>query len=130
MRIQACVLTLVLSLVCGAPRAFAQTPHAAPTSALDAAVQAQVQTSDADRRFVQQLLERGDIKAVASRAGIDLRSVGAAVDGMDQVTLAQVTEQARAVDRALAGGQSSVTIGTTTIIIGLLVLILLIVALN
>ncbi len=129
MRTQACVLTLMLSLLFVAPRAFAQTPHAAATSALDAAVQAQVQSSDADRQFVQQLLERGDIKAVASGAGIDLRSVGSAVNAMDATTLAQVADQARAADRALAGGQS-VTISTTAIIIGLLVLILLIVALN
>ena len=47
---------------------------------------------------------------------------------MDASEVAQVAAQARTANETLAGGQSSVTISTTTIIIGLLVLILLIVA--
>jgi hypothetical protein len=113
-----------------APRAHAQTSHAAPQSALDAAVQQHVASTDADREAVLRLLDRDDVKKVAKDAGIDVRSASAAVASMDPATLAQVAGQARVVDEALAGGQSSITISTTMIIIGLLVLILIIVAVN
>jgi hypothetical protein len=49
------------------------------------------------------------------------------VDGED---LSALAAQARQVDEALAGGQSQITLSTTMIIIGLLVLVLLIVALK
>jgi hypothetical protein len=49
---------------------------------------------------------------------------------MDASEVANIASQARAANDTLAGGQGSVTISTTAIIIGLLVLILLIVALR
>jgi hypothetical protein len=49
---------------------------------------------------------------------------------MSPSELARVAAQAREAEQGLAGGASTVTISTTTIIIGLLVLILLIVALR
>ncbi len=130
MRIYACVLTVVISLSVVAPRVFAQTSHAAPPASLDAAVQEHVSKADSDRQMVQRLLERADVKAVAGGAGIDLRSAAVAVNGLDGQDLAGVAAQARAVEQALAGGQSRVVINTTLLIVGLLVLILLIVALK
>jgi hypothetical protein len=75
-------------------------------------------------------LERADVKAIAGKYGIDMRRAESSVTAMDASEIAQIAAQARAADEALAGGQSKVTISTTTIIIGLLVLILLIVALD
>ncbi len=128
MRMYASCLTVVFSVLLGAPHALAQSTHAASPSALDAAVQQHVTTTDADRALVERLLNRPDVKAVAAGAGIDLRTVATAVSTMDSASLAGVASQARAVDRALAGGQSTVTISTTAIIIGLLILILVVVA--
>ena len=70
------------------------------------------------------------MQAVAHGAGIDIRTAATALSSMDADTLAGVASQARSVEQALAGGQSRVTINTTLLIIGLLVLILLIVALK
>jgi hypothetical protein len=109
---------------------FAQAPHAAPQSAIDAAMQEHVAAADADRETVRQLLERDEIKAVAGNAGLDLRKANEAVSTMNPGELAEVAAQARQVERALAGGQSKITISTTFLIIALLVLILLIVALK
>jgi len=130
MRMFGCVLTVMVSILVAAPRVVAQTAHTASPSTLDAAVQRHVSSSDADRAFVERLLERADVKAVAAGAGIDLRSAATAVNAMDATSLAGVASQARVVDEALAGGQSRVTINTTLLIVGLLVLILLIVALK
>ena len=130
MKLFAVVLTALCSILVTAPRVDAQTVHAASQFVLDAAVQQHVSSADADRQLVQRLLDRADVQAVAGGAGIDIRSAVTAVRSMDPASLADVASQARAVDQALAGGQSRVTINTTFLIIGLLVLILLIVALK
>jgi hypothetical protein len=106
----------------------AQTSHAAPQSVLDAAVQAQVATNAADRATVQRLLERPEVQAIANDAGLDLRDMATAVSTLDGQQLSTIAAQASQVEQALAGGQSTVTISTTAIIIGLLVLILIIVS--
>ncbi len=128
MRTYVCAITVVLTTLATAPGAFAQTAHTAPSSLLDAVVQEHVVASDADRQLVQRLLDRADVRAVAAGAGIDLQSASTAVGAMDAAALASVATQVRAAEPSLAGGQSTVTISTTAIIIGLLILILVLVA--
>jgi hypothetical protein len=130
MRMSLSVLPFVLAALIAAPRVSAQSIHAAPQAALDAALQQHVTASAADRAEVLRLLDRAEVKAAAGQAGIDLRDVSAAVATLDAEQLAAVSAQARQVSDALAGGQSRVVISTTAIIIGLLVLILLVVALD
>jgi hypothetical protein len=62
--------------------------------------------------------------------GLDLKRAQSAVATLDGPELAELAARAREVDQALAGGQRSITISTTMIIIGLLLVILLIVALK
>lgn len=112
------------------PPVYGQTSHAAPATALDAAVQEHVASRAADRDTVLRLLARPEVQAVAGDAGIDLRRVERAVGTLDDSTLTEVAAQARQVEQALAGGQSRVTISTTTIIIVLLLIILIIVAVD
>jgi hypothetical protein len=113
----------------GEPRSAQQT-HIAGQNLLDDAVQEHARAADRDRETVRLFLERADVKAIAGKNGIDIRRAESAVGAMDASEVAQIAAQARAADETLAGGQSKVTISTTTIIIGLLVLILLIVALD
>lgn len=110
--------------------ASAQGTHIAGQAVLDAAVQERARDTDRDRETVRLFLQRADVRTIAGKYGIDIRRAENAVAAMDAAEAAQVAAQARAADETLAGGQSKVTISTTTIIIGLLVLILLIVALN
>jgi len=84
----------------------------------------------ADRADVLRVLENPAVKETAARAGIDLRQAASAVATIDSQQLGALAAQARQAEQALAGGQSKITISTTVIIIGLLVLILLIVALD
>ena len=104
--------------------------HIAGQSQLDAAVQEHARAADRDRDAVRSFLQRDDVRAIAGKFGVDIRRAESAVAAMDASELAHIAAQARGADEVLAGGQSKVTISTTTIIIGLLVLILLIVALN
>jgi hypothetical protein len=127
MRMLASVL-VVFSFVAVIPPAHAQTSHAAPQSALDAAVQDHVATSAEDRETVLRLLERPEVQAIAGDIGLDLRRAETAIATLDGQQLTDLAAQAQQVERALAGGQSTVVISTTVIIIALLVLILIIVA--
>lgn len=122
-------VAVVLSVLMAAPPAFAQD-HVAGQQILDAAVQQHVRSIDQDRETVQQFLQRSDVTAIAGKYGIDIRRAESAVATMNPSDLASVARQARQANEALAGGASTVTISTTAIIIGLLVLILLIVALR
>jgi len=130
MRTIASVLVVVFSFIAVIPPAHAQTSHAAPQSALDAAVQDHVATGAADRETVLRLLERPDVQAVAGDIGLDLRRAQTAIATLDGQQLTDLAAQAQQVEQALAGGQSRVVISTTLIIIALLVLILLIVAID
>jgi hypothetical protein len=120
---------VVFSLVGGVRPVEAQEPHVATQSAMSQALQQHAASSEADREAVLRLLARTEVKALAGEAGLDLQSATRAVSTLDDAELAGLSAQARQAEQALAGGQS-VTLQTTWIIIGLLVLILLIVALR
>jgi hypothetical protein len=123
-------LTLVLTSMIAASPARAQSSHTASQTAIDAALQGHVDRAEADREVVRRLLERREVRELAGGLGLDLRRAADAVATLDGQELATLAEQARQVEDSLAGGQSTVTISTTLIIIGLLVLILIIVAVN
>jgi hypothetical protein len=130
MRTSTSVLVILLSMVIAMPRVQAQASHSASQSAIDAALQAHVSSAAADRADLMRVLANPQVKAVADKAGLDLRRATTAVASLEGQELTQLATQARQVDEALAGGQSRVVISTTVIIIALLVLILLIVALD
>ena len=137
MRSTCSFVAVVLSMLMAAPPLQAspagtgQTPtHIAGEPVLDAAIQDHARATERDRDAVRQFLQRADVKAIAGKYGVDVRRAESAVAAMDASELARVATQARQAEDALAGGDSTVTISTTTIIIGLLVLILLIVALH
>ena len=130
MRLFVSLVAILLMVTAAAPRLQAQTAHAAPQSALDAAVQQHVDTTTADREAVLRVLGRSEVKGIAERAGIDLRRATGAVSTLQGEDLGRVAAQARQAENALAGGQSKIVISTTMIIISLLVLILIIVAVD
>lgn len=130
MRLFVSLAASLIMATAAAPRLQAQTAHAAPQSALDAAVQQHVDTAAADREAVLRVLGHSEVKNVAERAGIDLKRAAGAVSTLQGDDLARVASQAQQVEGALAGGQSRVVISTTLIIVALLVLILIIVAVD
>jgi len=139
MRSTCTFVAVVLSILMAAPQIQASSPgqdpsapptHIADQPVLDAAVQEHARASDRDRETVRLFLQRADVRAIAGKYGVDIRRADSAVAALDASELAHLAAQARAADETLAGGQGSVTISTTAIIIGLLVLILLIVALH
>ncbi len=133
MRTSVSGLVFLLCILMAAPRAMAQSParsHSAPPAAIDQALQQHVTAVDADRAVVQRLLARPDVKALAAEMGLDLRRAQTAVATIDGEQLSDLASQARQAEQELAGGQGSIRISTTLIIIALLVVILLIVAID
>lgn len=79
----------------------------------------------AARASVQQLLGRSEVRQVAARTGLDLKRAQAAVSVLSGEDLQTVADQARRVDKMLAGGSTTV-ITSSTVIIALLILLLLV----
>ena len=127
MRMFVSTLLVMFTLVSIVPQAQAQSSHAAPVAALEAAVQDHVASAQTDRESVARLLARPDVQTIAGEAGIDMRRATQAAATLDGAQLTELAAQARQLEQSLAGGQS-VTVSTTLIIIALLVLILIIVA--
>lgn len=119
---------LVTLLVLPLPAFAGQNQHVVDQSVLDEAIAERVRQATDDREAIQRVLKNERVRKIAADVGVDLERAGAAVATLDDADVAAMAAQARAVNDALAGGQSNITISTTVIIIGLLVLILLIVA--
>jgi hypothetical protein len=130
MRLSLTLLVIVMLGCMAAAPAHAQTLHAAPQAALDAALQEHVAAVDADREMVRRVLAHPAVQEQARALGLDLRQAAGAVATLGDDELAELASRAGQVEDALAGGQSRVTLSTTAIIIGLLLLILIIVAVS
>jgi len=121
----------VIALLCAfgvSSSVSAQQRHAADQAILDQVVADHVQQTGDDREAILRALDNDQVRVLAGRVGLDLKRAEAAVARLDDVELGVLAARARTVNDALVGGQSHVTISTTVIIIGLLVLILIIVA--
>jgi len=116
------VLMAVLFIV---PAARAQS-HVIGKAALDQAVQQRVTQEQADRDAIRALLQREDVREVASKAGLSLEQAAAGVEMLHGDALGDLASQARQVQNDLAGGASTVVISTTTIIIVLLIVLLVV----
>jgi hypothetical protein len=126
MRIVRRSLAVCLAVLMVAPMASAQD-HVINKSALDQAVQQRVTQEQADREVIMSLLQRADVREIASKAGLSVEKAEAAAATLQGKDLATAAAQARQVQNNLAGGASNIVISTTTIIIVLLIIILIVV---
>lgn len=125
MRIVRRSLAVLLAALLVAPAAQAQT-HVVAKSALSQTVQERVSQDQADRDVIKSLLQRAEVRQIASQAGLSLEKAQAAVSTLQGDLLRDLASQARQVNDELAGGASTVVISTTTIIIILLIVILIV----
>ena len=125
MRIVRYSLAVVLAALLIAPAAQAQT-HVIGKAALSQAVQQRVSQEQADREAIVSLLQRPEVRQIASQAGVSREKAQAAVSTLNGQDLRDLAAQSRQVQNDLAGGASTVVISTTTIIIVLLIIILIV----
>jgi len=123
-----CALILIMGFAVSS--AQAETRHVVDPSTLSSVVQGQAATVETNRAVIRDVLARPELAEIARDAGLDLERLTAAVSTLSPTDAEGVASVARDVNQSLVGGASKVTISTTTIIIGLLVLILLIVAVD
>jgi len=110
------VLCAALASIALAAPLAAQMRSTVDPSMLDRGVSAR---SDSSARFVTATLTSGNALAVAATMGLTPDAVLARVATLDNASAKKVADQ------ILAGGDQTVVISTTAIIIGLLILILL-----
>ena len=125
MRIVRRSLAVILAALLVAPAAQAQT-HVIAKSALSQAVQERVSQDQANRDAIRSLLQRSEVRQIATQAGVSLEKAEAAVSTLGGQDLRDLASQARQVQNDLAGGASTIVISTTTIIIVLLIIILIV----
>lgn len=101
--------------------------HVIDRSELRASVAEKAAEVDRQRETVLRVLQHEDVRAVADEIGVDLRTVEDAVFTLEESELQRLADQAGRIDKALVAGDT-VTISTTAIIIGLLILIFILVA--
>jgi hypothetical protein len=118
-------LAACLAVLMIAPIASAQD-HVINKSALDQAVQQRVSQEQADRAVIASVLQRAEVRQIASKAGLSIEKAQAAAATLHGKDLAMAAAQARQVQDNLAGGASTIVISTTTIIIVLLIVILIV----
>lgn len=119
---------LALLLAGSAVPLVAQEAHVMGRSQLERATVEADRTEAAQRAAIRSVLDREEVRSAAEASGIDLVEAREAVAALEGDELDRVAARAGAVDRALAGGHGTVVIGTTALIIALLVLIIILVA--
>jgi hypothetical protein len=121
-------LAVFLALWLVPPHAIAQvsTTGSHTQAAIDRALATRAAAVEADRDTLRRVLDRSEVKEVAGRMGVDLSRLQSSIGVLDGAELAQVVEQARAVEEGLAGGATTIVITTTTVIIVLLIVILIV----
>ena len=78
------------------------------------------------REAVRDFLAIPQVQKVADRMGVSTAELSAGVATLDQSSLDRIAQLGVVADRPLAGGDNTIVISTTAIIIGLLILILLV----
>lgn len=120
---------LAVALVASLPAGLqGQQSHAVERGELESAVAEHDAAADERRQSIRSVLEHPEVERVAEANGIELTRVEDAVATLEGEALATAAVQADRVQHALAGGDASITITTTALIIALLILIVLLVA--
>ena len=129
MRLLSRALVIVLVVLFAMPRVSAQQQHVVDQTAIQKALDQHSERTSAKRQTVRTALHQPDVMKVAERLGLDVARADAAIATLDGAELDRVAAQAQVVNDELSGGQT-ITMNLVWIIIGLLVLILLIVAVD
>lgn len=96
---------------------------ASPASAQQASL-GSIDQGEEDRSTIMRFLERSEVGGAAATIGVDVDEVGRKVLTMSDADASRVASQVRDVEEEMAA--QNITITTTALIIGLLVLIVLI----
>jgi hypothetical protein len=98
--------------------------HVVGESEIQTRIDQQVDRADADRKAIQILLQREDVRRIAGSAGLDLERASAVAAVLSGPELEKLAACARDIDAGLIGGDKSIVISATTLIIILLIILI------
>jgi hypothetical protein len=129
MRMLSNTLSILLVLTFAMPRIGAQQQHVVDQAAIQRTLDQHAANTLTKRQAIRTALQQPDVVRVANQLGIELARAEAAVATLDGAELDRLAEQAQTVNDELSGGQTA-RVNLWWVVIGLLVLILIIVAVD
>jgi hypothetical protein len=125
MRVRTLAVWVTLSSFLVATPLRAQQQHVVDSSALQQAIVDARTTDAANRQTVERVLARPQVQQAADKLGLDIRRAESALKVMTSEELAKAAAQAKAVEMDLAGGDSTITISLTALLIIILLVVLI-----
>jgi hypothetical protein len=122
---RALALTLCFTIVAGPARA----QQIVPPGAIDQALTEKAADAAGKRQAIKTALAQPEVQRVAKSLGLDISRAEASVGTLDGADLDRIAAQAQLVNEEVAGGQT-VRLNLLWIIIGLLVLLIILVAVD
>ncbi len=119
------VAALFLSVVLVASPAMAGQVRLVTPALLQQAIADQAAAESTQRAAVTRVLDRDDVRQMASRLGLQLTQATAAVATLSGPDLAAAATHAQSLDTALAGGANTIVISVTTLLLIIIIAILL-----
>lgn len=119
------VAALFVSAVLVAPPAMAGQGRLVTPASLQQAIADQAAGEARQRATIARVLDRDDVRQMASRLGLQLTQASAAVATLSGADLATAAANAQSLETTLAGGASTVVISVTTLLLLAIIVILL-----
>jgi hypothetical protein len=120
------LVPLVAAAILSLPSiAAAEQRHVADRPAITAALERHAADAETKRAAIASVLERVEVRQIAERLGLDLRGVDSAVTRLSGRELADATAAASRLERGLSGGDPTITISLTTLLLVILLVVLI-----
>ena len=117
----------IAATLCASPAvAQVQERHITDTAAMQKAIAQRKAVDDNNREAVMTVLRRPDVKQLAERMGLSIERAENALASLPSDKLAELAEPARAVPADLAGGDRTIVISLTTLLLILILVVLLV----
>jgi hypothetical protein len=101
----------------------AQERHVATDAVIASALHTKAANDASNREAILKVFKRDEVRQLASRLGLEIKDAESAIAHASGAELAEAAARARAIDRALAGGDTKVSLTTLLLIIIIVILI-------
>jgi hypothetical protein len=125
MRIRLVIVALATLSLLGNSAAIAGQRHIADPAVMRAALASQAATDQENRDAVLGVLQQSEVRDMAGRLGLNVTRAETAVSTLGSAELAQLADQARAVDAQLAGGADRIVLSVTTLLLIIIIVLLI-----
>lgn len=103
----------------------AQERHVASDAVIASALTKKAADDASNREAILKVFKRDEVRELASRFGLEIKDAETAVAHASGAELAEAAARARMIDRALTGGDKTVTLSLTTLLLIIIIIILI-----